>query len=70
MIRVKAEGTKPIRYQWFKDGMMLSDNNEYKGTTTSELFLRHLDVHLKGIYSCRVKDKSLYCISSIEVGKL
>ena len=72
MIRIKAEGTRPILYQWFKDGMKLSDDDNYKGTTNSELFLRNLDAHLKGMYCCRVQDKSQQCKSSNEVqfGKL
>ena len=72
MIEIKAEGTKPLWYQWFKDGEKLFDDNDYKGSATPELFLRNLKQCLKGMYYCEIQDKSKQCIltsDKIELGK-
>ena len=46
--------------------MKLSDDNDYKGSTTPELFIRNLHPHLKGTYCCQVQDKYQQCRCSNE----
>ena len=54
VLKVKAQGTKPLMYQWFKDHLELRDGIDYKGSTTSELHLVGSDAVVKGDYSCQV----------------
>ena len=67
VIRIKAEGTKPIKYQWSKDGGALTDDNNYKGSATPELFIRSLDPQVPGMYSCKLEDKHGHCALSEEI---
>ena len=57
VIWVQVEGTKPIQYQWIKDGDKLSDNENYKGSTSRELFIRTFNPQVRGMYQCQVRDK-------------
>ena len=55
---ILVQGTKPIRYQWFKDDEELSDGDLYDGTTTPELVLKEsFSPEVKGKYKCQVVNK-------------
>ena len=57
-ILIVVQGTKPIRYQWFKNDEELSDGHLYDGTTTPELVLKESSSpEVKGKYMCQVTDK-------------
>ena len=67
VIRITAEGNKPIKYQWSKDGVALTDDTNYKGAATPELFVRSLDSQVPGMYSCKLEDKHGHCALSEEI---
>ena len=47
-----------MKYQWLKDDEEpLSDGEDYKGTTSSELFIVGSNPQVKGNYKCLVKHK-------------
>jgi len=50
-ITVKASGTDPISYQWFFNGVQLSDANEYSGTATPTLNIANAQTSDGGVYS-------------------
>ena len=54
MIKLQAQGTQPIRYQWLKDDEELSDGDNYKGSTTSELAILGTGPQVEGNYKCRL----------------
>ena len=57
-ILIQAEGTQPMKYQWLKDDEeLLSDGEDYKGTTTAELVIVGTGPQVKGNYKCLVKHK-------------
>ena len=58
------EGTKPIKYQWFKDDEELTDGDDFKGSTGHELFVRNSDSRVKGKYHCKLEDRHGDCVSS------
>ena len=45
-----------MKYQWLKD-VPLSDGDDYKGSTTSELTIVGTGPQVKGNYKCLVKHK-------------
>ena len=57
VIRLEVCGTKPITYQWFKNGRKLKDGDDYKGSTAKELLVRKVSEESRGAYHCKVKDK-------------
>ena len=73
-LSVLASGSRPLTYQWLKDGHKLSDSNCYEGSNTAALIIRGRDSHLSGHYCCEVKDRFGVTIlsnkSEITVGKL
>ena len=57
-ILIQAEGSKPIKYQWFKDDeKLLSSNDDYKGPSTQELIVMGTGPQVKGNYKCLVANK-------------
>lgn len=48
---VNAYGTKPLTYQWFKDGQIVVDDHRISGANTDQLTLKHLRKHDDGNYS-------------------
>ena len=56
VIKIQVQGTRPIVYRWFRDGKELSDGNDYKGSTTSELVIIGTGQQVKGQYKCEVKN--------------
>ena len=72
VIIIKVEGTKPISYKWFKDEEQVCDGDNYKGSTTHELFVRNLNPLTKGMYVCKIHDKceQSICSDSITFGKV
>ena len=56
-LKVTAQGSKPLQFQWFKDEEPLSDSARYKGSNTAELVIEGIDSELKGTYTCRVTDR-------------
>ena len=46
--------TMPVRYQWKKDGQVLSDNEVYSGTRSAILFISSDGGQTKGKYNCQV----------------
>ena len=54
VIKVQAQGTKPMKYQWLKDDKELRDSIDYKGSTTPELCIMGSGSHAKGNYRCQV----------------
>ena len=56
-LSILASGSKPLTYQWFKDGSKLSDNRSYEGSSTATLIINGRDSYLRGKYCCEVKDR-------------
>ena len=46
-----------MKYQWFKGETELSDGEDYKGSTTSELSIIGVGPQVTGIYKCLVVNK-------------
>ena len=57
IIKVQAQGTKPLKYQWLKDDKELRDSICYKGSTTPELCIVGTGLQVKGGYKCHVTNK-------------
>lgn len=50
---VEVSGTNPT-YQWFFNGLILSDGQEYKGTTTASLNIQNVRKENSGYYTCEI----------------
>ena len=46
-----------MKYQWFKGETELSDGEDYKGSTTSELSIIGIGPQVTGMYKCLVVNK-------------
>ena len=57
IIKVQAQGTQPLKYQWLKDDKVLKDSIHYRGSTTPELCIVGTDLQVKGGYKCQVTNK-------------
>ncbi|OIQ90481.1 pseudomonalisin precursor [mine drainage metagenome] len=51
---VKAQGSGTLNYQWYLDGIALSDGNEYSGASSSALTIANVQVRDAGNYSVQV----------------
>lgn len=49
---ITASDIKPISYQWFKDGMAISDTGKFTGTNTDTLRISGIDSTYAGNYYC------------------
>ena len=47
---------RPVRYEWRKNGHLLSDSSIYSGTTKSFLFINSAGNNVQGQYECIVTD--------------
>lgn len=47
-------GFPPLTYQWYKEGVALSDGAKYQGTQTNTLVILNPDSYDEGGYSCQV----------------
>ena len=54
---IEVGGTKPIKYQWFKDEIEVNDGDDYMGSTTSELSVVGIGPQVTGMYKCLVINK-------------
>ena len=54
VIKVQAQGTKPLKYQWLKNDKELRDSTDYEGLTAPELCIVGSGLHVKGAYKCQV----------------
>lgn len=52
-LTVEATGTN-LNYQWYKDGKMLFDNEDYSGVNFPVLYINNLKHRLSGTYTVRV----------------
>ena len=70
-IKIIAEGTTPLKYQWFLDEEELTiDEDDYEGSTTARLVIKNSDSLSEGCYKCEVTDKFGESIISDHIGKL
>ena len=46
-----------MSYQWFKDDKVLTDADDYNGSTTTELAIVGSGSQVKGEYKCKVTNK-------------
>ncbi|MFM2295102.1 MAG: hypothetical protein RLZZ350_1515, partial [Verrucomicrobiota bacterium] len=51
---VVADGSAPLAFQWFRNGVTLANGGRYSGVTTDTLALSNLAVADAGSFSCRV----------------
>ena len=56
-IKVQAQGTRPLLYQWYKNGRKLRDDDDYQGSSSSELVILGMGLHIKAEYNCCVVNK-------------
>ena len=69
-IKLKAHGTKPLKYQWLKNDEEINDGDRYRGSTTSELVVLGSCPQVKGIYKCQVTNRYGEIISrDVDYGK-
>ncbi len=52
----EATGTGPLVYQWFKDGIALSDGGHYAGSSSPVLTITAADEGDVALYACRVSN--------------
>ena len=70
-IEIIAEGTTPLKYQWFLDEEELTiDDGDYEGSTTARLVIKNSDSLSEGCYKCEVTDKFGESLVSDHIGKL
>ena len=67
-IEISAEGTTPLKYQWYQDDKELRDGPDFDGSRTSKLSIKTTDSPSEGCFKCRVKDKHGKSISSDIIG--
>ena len=69
-IKVKAEGTEPLMYQWLRNDQKLSDDIDYRGSTTPELEIVGTDSQHGGSFKCQVENvHGKTCSANIEYSK-
>ena len=56
-IKLRAQGTTPLKYQWFKDDEELSDGEDYKGSASPALVIEETGPQSKGNYKCQVSNE-------------
>ncbi len=71
MINIRADGVRPLTYEWFLGKKKLCDVNDqdYDGYTTDKLFIKNDRFLTEGVFKCQVKDK-FDSVESDEIGKL
>ncbi len=71
VISIRAEGLRPLTYEWFFEQKQLCDDDDqdYNGFTTDKLVIVDNSSLTRGVFKCRVKDKFNYCVESNELGK-
>ena len=57
VIKVQAQGIKPLKYLWLKDNQELRDSIDYTGSTTPELHIVGTSSQVKGEYKCQVTNE-------------
>ena len=68
VIKFQVQGTKPMKYLWFKDDQELCDGDDYKGSTTSELcIMRSSQQLVQGKFKCQVTN--MYGLLEIQYGR-
>jgi hypothetical protein len=55
---VAATGTKPLKYQWHRDGVKLVDGDNIKGTRSSHLVISAAKKEAEGHYKCAVENSA------------
>jgi Immunoglobulin I-set domain len=53
-IRATSAGLRPLTYQWFKNGILITDNTHYSGSNTATLTLMGTAAADAGVYTLRV----------------
>ena len=69
-VEVTAEGTTPLKYQWYSSKKKLTDGTQFEGAETSRLVIKYTTSPSEGCYMCTVQDKHKKSMSSREIGKL
>ena len=54
---VSAVGSKPLTYQWMKDGKFISDDKEFSGTHSPTLHIHFFLPEHEGQYNCVVSNR-------------
>ena len=56
VIHFSVKRAEYFQYKWLRDGVELTNSEQYEGLTSCELTLRSLGSCLKGEYSCKLTD--------------
>ena len=67
VVKIQVQGKKPIKYQWFKDDVKLSDGDKHYGCTTPDLVIVGTGPQVKGEYSCQVENRQQGKMSSEKI---
>ncbi len=72
VISIRANGARPLTYQWLLGGKKLcdGDDQDYDGYATDKLVIKDKNLLSGGVFKCQVKDKFDNCVvESDELGK-
>ncbi len=71
VIRIRADGVRPLTYQWYSKGDKLcdADDQDYDGYATDNLVIKNRHLLSEGVFKCQVKDKFGNSVESDELGK-
>ena len=71
VISIRADGVRPLTYQWYSRGIKLcdADYQDYDGYATDDLVIKDSNLLSEGVFKCQVKDKFGNCVESDELGK-
>ncbi len=71
IISIRADGARPLTYQWYSKGGKLcdADGQDYDGYATDNLTIKDSNLLSGGVFKCQVKDKLGNCVESNELGK-
>ena len=58
LLKSAAQGTPPLRYQWFRDGVALSEGGGYAGVTTAQLVIQGTNLLIPAGYQVEVMNDS------------
>jgi len=64
-LMVEASGTAPLTYQWYKDGVLVTDGGNVSGATTSEIMFNTLTAANAGNYTVVVSNGTAPAATSL-----
>ena len=71
VISIRADGARPLTYQWLLDGKKLCDDDDqdFDDYATANLVIKDKNLLSRGVFKCQVKDKFDNSVESDELGK-